>query len=1467
MPELKEFAPVVFPEPERQFAPVDFSLGQGRSEQKFVPENNSTVNMPVTSSASFDSREAKEFIDGEEGLWGNTPLGNLFAAPGGVIDPNILNDLRKLPGGIVRTAFETAIGSLGEAVALALEEREVVEVEGLGVIPPLTSGLDRFIQNNPELAQRFNEKMLDLQEANEKFLIRNGLIYGPDDQPTILGNALSQAGTSGSAIALAVLFKNPALAAGIFGVIQQVSGFQEAEEAGKEPSEAAAIGTLQGIIEAGVSFIGVNKLTKIIGSKSAGIVGKIIASMATEGIEEGVTEALIIAVQKVTGVKDISLGEALLQIFQATFYGALLGAGTTATITTSQAVVKRIVGDSVSEADTDKVARVMDNVGSETATEIIEQDIDDATTELEIDKDLASDQPVTKAAKTTGEQQKRVVEIMQQVNEGKEIDLPALLDEIFPEARIQRQKQILEESKVASIQQVAKEAIRREVVQLQAEIQIAEQQGDEDLAAEKSERIEQLRQQTFADESLQEAAEELEAEGIFPRGEEFFEKAAADIENVLRPLRAGERLGRTLQKEEGRALRKSLTKIIKGLGKKDKSGAQILTDKKLLVLQQKVDEVETIANAERIRRDILSQARKSAVKKIISDRRIAINKTIKKTAEVDKGVLDPDSQNAVDSMNKMRKGMISAAEVKDLPPVKKQTDEQKEQAKATRIQQVADFNAKQSERIQDDMGQGIPAEGVVLQVRYLDILNEKSKATPQQVASFEDDLNAFIETGKGRATVADAADQKLINATRRQGFSNEIKDFRADVRNSTLVSASETVDFFLRTHNTAVRMLGLQGTVFDLFNEEVIWRRELQLRREDMRALAERVAPNGNGAKYLSELQGKTANVIDVARKGHTAETGGFQSGRLQWTRGQLISAAMLLEQENIAKQIRDPKGEMAWTDKLVRMIDERLTDQDRDFIAGLFEMYSQSYERFNAAYRAIYNRDLTRVEFYSHIAREGKDGQDKSAHTETVLIDSLAVPATEGEGESLIFPARKPKEAIVRVDASSEIKILNVVEVFNNYNYDVEHFIAMGKKLSLQDKLLREKEFSKHLREILGRGGFNNFIEHVKIIARSNQRAKHADQALRDLFELLRANFFKKTLLANPKIGLGQTASVLAGKAGVPTGNFIASVIDYSTNPKKVNAFLNRHPTFSSRELNFNPEIDQVGEFNKLLKFLNLPSRKGDGWAARASAWAQIEQMMRDGVSEEEALRRGAEFAEGSQQSTLLTQRTLAQKSDNPYVRSMTMFTSSPTAMVNVSIVSIVEYRQADKSTPKKKSAAYNKMIEILAIQNLYIPALYSFLTGRSFVTIIGGSLGGAPIIGGSIATLGTIFLNVLREDDERVFIEGILDDIPLSRFTRDVYRAANRLSKGDLSMEDYLTVTVPIVEALFGLPIDNVMDMIKGTVELFDTDDPLDAVLQMGNYGDAARERTIKRFDALTPGETTPGSGKIPNIGASGL
>ena len=290
--------------------------------------------------------------------------------------------------------------------------------------------MESVVKKNPELADRFSEKMLESQRSTEEFLVRHDLLNGPDDKPTIVGKTFRSLSSSGVALIFGYITRNPLIPGLLFGASAQVAGFQEAEEAGEDPFTAKTIGTLQGIVEGGASYIGMDKVIGILGSVSKSAVKKILASAAVEALEEGVTQTVQQAITEVTDVTDLTPTEFVNGIIQGSFFGFLGGGLTVGGITTTESIVRRFVGDTTPALDVAAIAAAIDEIMPEIAVQVAEQLIDDIDVELEVSRDAASDSPVTQAARATKEQQERVVKIMQDINEGKAPDFQALVDEI-----------------------------------------------------------------------------------------------------------------------------------------------------------------------------------------------------------------------------------------------------------------------------------------------------------------------------------------------------------------------------------------------------------------------------------------------------------------------------------------------------------------------------------------------------------------------------------------------------------------------------------------------------------------------------------------------------------------------------------------------------------------------------------------------------------------------------------------------------------------------------------------------------------------------------------------------------------------------------------------------------------------------------------------------------------------------------
>lgn len=1400
---------------------LDFSEVQATPPStRYDPISNSEVLTPGNFSDPSVSRESKEFIEGRSGdsLFGNTDMSGfikgIINAPGGFAEPQ---DILKI-GSLASPLVGGTAGLVEERIALGRERRPITLEEAFArepdiptvspredvqrfqeVLPLISQGLidaviggrfkqgfqeilqgvaqfrqfapqvpgtslipkmlDRMIQNNPEKAERLSAAMKKSQENTDDFLIRNNLMFGPDDEPTFLGNLISQLSLTGGVIGTGVMTRNPGLFASVvFGGIQKGTGFKEAEEAGKPAFEASTLGNIQGATEFGMSNIELGYIMRVVDDKAAGIAKKVAAGFIGETIEEGGVETIISGVTELAGVTDSTPEEIVQGILMAMFYGGLAGAGTTGSIAVVQKIVDRaiptVVDGVIVDADPSimnegsiiDLANIIDEALIELNEQVDEQVVSDIEVENQIAEDASSDTPVTKAAQSRGESQAKLAAIFDKINKEEDIDVEKELDELDPQRRIDREQARLAESRVVQDAPVEDTVVSDRIAQLEADHQIADQESEE---------------------------------------------------------------------------------------------------------------------------TALSKPRRTALRKFVQERRDAIKDRISKIAGKKKAELAADHQNTVDALSKIQKDMGKAAQVKGearAPQVVPgtvqvkiesaeelaKTPEQLAADRVTRQAQIRDANEKITARLAKEMDDGIPSEGLMLQVRYLDILQQGAKVSPQELALFEDDLNAFIATGEGVATDADNRRQAEIDRAKEQIDNNIPKTTLAKIEEKWGSFTSEAMYFLGITQQTLVDFLGLQGTVFDLAKKDTENRVAVQDAIKERDDLADEVADNGDS--YKKDLKKDVA--IDVPRDGMTSTRKG-QSKNVKWTRGELINAWMLLQEPSVKEQLMNPEGRNGWTQEFVDLINKTMTPQDEDFALGLFDIYNRSYDRFNAKYRETHNRDLSKVEFYTTISREIAGDIESGAHSQTMFTD-LIFGDEEARGG---LKGSDPKESKERVPAStSEILVKDVNDSYDKYVYDVEHFISYAEELGMISKLMKDDDFRDNVREIAGDEGLSALEAHVKIL---NKEGRNTGW-MYDKFEFFRRNFLSAQILGKVKIGLGQMASQLALAAGVPKKKWLKYSKSFATDFKKANDILNQHPTFARRELNFDSDIDQLGKLSRktFFKRLSFPVRKGDLFAMKSGAWARYRWLTEDkGMSHEEALEEVANLSERSQQSTLPSQLTLAQKDINPLVRSLTMFHSSPTAMFNMSLQSVAKFRQSEHTQEDKK-----EMIDTLVIQNIVIPALFATLSGRPLTgTMLIGSASGIPVVSQVMSVLITVIANMTDDDDdplyteilevpiEEVFKKTISPGVATTEFIETLIREDIDSAIDDVEWENIVKNIGDILEIWGGVPSDNIIDSIAGMSEAvgFTGDSNVEGGLKALGFEGKAVQLQLDRIDKILPGD----------------
>lgn len=1490
--------------------PFQFVPDPQEPRDSFDVETNTRAVVPFDFGPNEVAREAQELNFGRDGkdFFGNTdisPFMEFFGATGGVAEPA---DIQKTFGSLQRTTMELITGSIRQRALISAErlkdkdntlediardttdslmnlffgaqaigrgefkegfQREIRGVAGLReqtfgrlgqALSPMSFVMNQIIQDDPERAREVADAMESLQRANEDFLIRNGLMFGPDDEPTLVGTAFETLTPSISMITLAVMLRRPEFAVAAFAALQQIEGFERAEEAGFEPTEAALVGTLEAVPEAAINAFELGYILKGFEKASVGTFSAIGRAFAGEALEEGTTDLAIIGIEELAEISNLTTDEVWSRLLRSTVWGGIGGVGFGGGI----AIGQRLTG--LPQKQQDAIQEALDLAAKKLRSDAAGNFISDFNVEQLLGNDAQSDAPVTKAAKNKRESEAQMVELLAAMNEGDQVQIQKVFDKINPEQRIAREKRKLETQQQGRDVGVVSEALRGRTRILQQQLtqenttlaRLSEQfetefrefsatvpEGQQAKARTIQFRPKRLNQQIatsqerirgISDElgrieqvaqiqpGVTETVEELGTRAVLTTANRQFNQAVTLIDETIRGFETGLRTGRQLQKQESTALQRELGRIIDVLP---------IADNVKNRLKNKLRDVNTLATARTIRSDIIPQARGAALRSFVYERRKAITQTIttNATAKDTKAKLDADSQNAIDSLNRIRKDFLAS----------RKGDE--------RQTQTAEMLATAKQSVYSRFNEGIPTAGQMLQVRYLDILGQARDVTPIDVAQFEDDLNAFIETGKGNATVSDALTQQLLDLTKGQIIDGQAKALRSDLDANLAVDAEEVFQFFGRNYQTVVNILGMQGTLFDTFQVDVQFRDRVRQANRERLALANTVT-NGSGGSYLAQLNSSRNIAINRNREGLMALGAKGETG-ISMTRGELVYSWMLLREPSINEQLTDPDGATQWSEEFVSLIENTVTDEDIAFADGLFQIYERNYDRFNAVYRRLNNRDLPKVEFYSHIRRLAGDESaiaPASVHEETSFLELIT-----GRDSSDIQTGEPSQAKERKKNATKEILIDNVINSFDRYHYDVEHYIAYAETLDLMRVLLNDSEVRTHLRDILGEAGLRTFEGHIEIYTRAN-RANSAYarlvQRVGRRVEGARRNLFGATLGANIKLGFpGQLSSVFANAAGMPKGSFAAGIADFHLHPIRSMKILKQHSTFAERGKHFDQDIAQMGNVGRLFRFFSLPIRVGDAWAVYAGSWSRYTWLIEtQGKTNEQAIDEVARLAERSQQSTLPGQLTRAQKASDPVTRTLTMYRSSLSAMFNMSAQSIADYRNSDRSFSEKK-----KLIETLTIQNFVIPAVFTIGTGGSAASIGLGSSGAIPFVSSALQVIMASVANLFAEEDEKVFTEGELE-VPVIAAFEDALDILNEAIE-DPSTEIFIEAIEKGLEITKGIPASNIVDMGQGFKMIMDEEDPIKASLMISGYSSSQADRMLKRL-----GQENTGSARIP-------
>lgn len=410
-------------------------------------------------------------------------------------------------------------------------------------------------------------------------------------------------------------------------------------------------------------------------------------------------------------------------------------------------------------------------------------------------------------------------------------------------------------------------------------------------------------------------------------------------------------------------------------------------------------------------------------------------------------------------------------------------------------------------------------------------------------------------------------------------------------------------------------------------------------------------------------------------------------------------------ELRKLFMELQDPDLKADWiadgmTQEIEDAIRGALTDADMNIIKAQFEIYNEYYDKVNAVYRVLHGTDLPRNKFYSPILRD-TTVQSENGPISDLLQDMRGKDQYVGAGSTALKTRVGSKEVTT---ARSDIATLN------NYIRQMEHFMAFGPIVQEWNGLFKDKDVRREIADTMGKDFLQTVDDTIINIARNGSRAGDAgkDQVL---IRQLRGNLAKGLVglkaLAVPK----QLTSFLAFSESITMDEFGTGMVEFMKEPmakaremKEMSQFLQNRGDNIERDISM---IANGSEFQGIAHDKIPPSlqnmimafvRAGDIGAMYAGGWAYYSTLRKQGLSQEEAIRKFELQARNTQQSSELGSQSRFQQG-NEWMKLFTMFTTSQRQYAQVLALSL-EARANDNLSNKeftKKALIYAVALPVL--------------------------------------------------------------------------------------------------------------------------------------------------------------------------
>lgn len=482
------------------------------------------------------------------------------------------------------------------------------------------------------------------------------------------------------------------------------------------------------------------------------------------------------------------------------------------------------------------------------------------------------------------------------------------------------------------------------------------------------------------------------------------------------------------------------------------------------------------------------------------------------------------------------------------------------------------------------------------------------------------------------------------------------------------------------------------------------------------------------------------------------------------------------------------------WGEENIERMFNYLTDKDEALGRLLISTCQSFYPEVNNVFINKYGIDLPKVQSYF-----------PSTPRHESEVDLLTDFAMKSSSPSMIKHRTKAE--------TLPMELHNPVEIIYNHIDKCGRFINMTYKLDILNKIFKSETVEKMVSEIYGKDAYKTLKQ--QLVNVSYKTTSTVFDGYKKMLNGVISNWIQGNVIIRPIVGLKQLLSASNYAVDMPVTDWSKGFLKALVHPKQTIDYMMKIPYLQARyngsaQNEFLKETIENSKFAKvktLKEFLSLNIRMGDIGAIIFGGKPYIDYLIKTGMSEDEAIEQFILSTQRSQQSSATSSLGNFQidMGKNPFGKLFTAYKNSPYQYIRMCSDAIISVSNGDMTKRQCAKVLFNFAY--------FQPLLYTLATsGSIFRLLFSGDDDDLKsdlitslfnLNANAFAFIGDVYQFAL---DRLVYKNKYLpQSTPL---LGDLQTEIMKISKEDVSLEDYLGLSAEIIHIGTGIPAGKVWE-----------------------------------------------------------